>query len=370
MPRFLQTPIIVAIAMFPLTAIADCKDLISMSKTVSSSTQSRSSFESSAATFCSEYKKGTTITKSANYGISYKLIAASMGTSKASEEEVASKVCSANAGESSRADAYQQYVETISDNAYKAYEACEKLQVAKIDISVRSILNDEVTISVGNSSTKAAPATFQFITSAGATCQWQTAGVAPTNPTSVPPGTTVFLKCSRSNIGKQESITIGDTSDGAGAKLTIPWQAVTPQGIGIDLVGQLMKRVEEAISVSKETANSLSNGVVAFSATACPDGWSAYTPAFGRFIRGIDQSNSAIDPSGLRTLGSIQNDSVGKHAHPITLPGRAGNKAFVNKPPGWGYDDWQGAASTAQTETSGDDETRPKNVALLYCKKG
>lgn len=370
MNGFRQTLIISAIVLFPLTVKADCKDIISLSKTVSTSTQSRSSFESSAATFCSEYKKGVNSKKSANYGISYKLIAASMGTSKASEEEIASKVCSASTNENARADAYQQYVESISDNAYKAYEACEKLQVAKIDISISSVLNKEIMISVGNSSTKAAPALFQFITSAGATCQWQTVGANSTNPISVPTGTTVFLKCSRDDIGQQESITIGDTSDGAGAKLTIPWQALTQQGAPIDLLVQLIKRVEDAISVSKESANSLTNGVVAFSTTACPDGWSAYTPAFGRFIRGIDQSNSAIDPSGLRTLGSVQNDAVGKHAHPITLPGRAGNKAYINKPPGWGYDDWQGAASTAQTENSGDEETRPKNVALLYCKKG
>ena len=347
---------------------ADCTDVIKLSKTVSTVTQSRSAFESSAATFCNEYKKGAKTAKSANYGISYKLIAASMGTTKASEEEIASKVCSTNDAETSRADAYQQYIESISDNAYKAFEACEKMRSAKIDISISSVLNKEIAISVGNSSSKAAPAQLQVVSSAGATCNWLSDG-AKGNVLSVATGTTAFLKCSRPDISQQEAITIGDISDGAGAKLTIPWPALNAAGLPIDLLAQLTKRVDEAVALAKDASTTMSNGVVAFALPSCPAGWGPYTPAYGRFIRGIDPSGSKTDADGVRQLESVQGDSLATHSHSITLPGRAGNKAFVNKPAGWGYDDAQGAPSSADTANAGAEETRPKNVALLYCKR-
>lgn len=57
--------------------------------------------------------------------------------------------------------------------------------------------------------------------------------------------------------------------------------------------------------------------VMAFSLTSCPANWSEYTPAYGRFIRGIDKSGTAIDPDGQRAPGAIQNDSLQNHTHYI-----------------------------------------------------
>lgn len=57
--------------------------------------------------------------------------------------------------------------------------------------------------------------------------------------------------------------------------------------------------------------------VMAFNLTTCPTNWSEYAPAYGRFIRGIDKSGTAVDPDGQRAPGAIQNDSLQNHTHYI-----------------------------------------------------
>lgn len=91
----------------------------------------------------------------------------------------------------------------------------------------------------------------------------------------------------------------------------------------------------------------------------------------GMFLRGVNSGR--IDGKGDtetdRKIGSFQDDLLRKHSHAFTLQGAAGNKAFVNREPAWGYDDWHGAASTANTSEQGGTETRPKNVAVNFIIK-
>jgi hypothetical protein len=110
--------------------------------------------------------------------------------------------------------------------------------------------------------------------------------------------------------------------------------------------------------------------VVAFAANACPAPWVVYAPAQGRFIRGLDLSGS-IDPDGnLRSVGSIQADGIANHIHTMGVngtdtttmtPGVQRLAHFKN--------DGYGAGPKKETDnnTNGISETRPKNVALLYC---
>lgn len=362
--------IFVALVAFsiPLAVKADCTDVIKLSKTVSSVAQNRESFESNAATFCSEYKKGTTASKSANYGISYKLIAASMGTANASAEEIASKVCSASSAEDARKDVYKQYVETISDKAYSAYEACERMGKS-LNFSVTSILKKEITFTVGNASTKVGgTAVVQYLASDGINCRWQVEGPAGTM-FKIAPGSAAMLRCTRTDTSEASAVTILDTSDGAGNGITVPWQALDKDGFPVDVVAQLHQKVDQAAGEMKTAAGALKGSVLAFNSAACPGGWAPYTPAFGKFIRGIDLGGVKSDPDGQRGPGAAQADSFATHSHNLTLVGRAGNKAFIAKPPGWGYDDAQGPATTATSDAAGGSETRPKNVALLYCER-
>lgn len=107
--------------------------------------------------------------------------------------------------------------------------------------------------------------------------------------------------------------------------------------------------------------------IAAFASATCPTGWSEYTPARGRFLRGID-NGAGNDPSGTRTPGNIQTDMVGPHTH------QAGRNFHFNDTTG--SSEPQLADGTRFAHSSGDFstlansgvETRPKNVAVIFCQ--
>ena len=116
------------------------------------------------------------------------------------------------------------------------------------------------------------------------------------------------------------------------------------------------------------------DAVVAFELRECPAGWEEYERAYGRFIRGIDRSpiNERIDPDGERIAGTLQDDNVGEHVH-IYQGGGAGRAPTADNDccdirETWSGGDWrqQNRRETIQNPTG---ETRPNNVALLYCIK-
>jgi hypothetical protein len=118
--------------------------------------------------------------------------------------------------------------------------------------------------------------------------------------------------------------------------------------------------------------------VMPFNLATCPTGWTEYTPARGRFIRGID-NGAGNDPSGTRALENVQADSFQGHHHSITF-----SVDSTGLPNIWPYmsngysssaenSTSEGATSPVTDGTNGNprtaNETRPKNVALLYCVK-
>lgn len=104
--------------------------------------------------------------------------------------------------------------------------------------------------------------------------------------------------------------------------------------------------------------------VMAFNLTGCPDGWGEYTPARGRFIRGID-NGAGNDPAGTRAPGNVQADELKSHSHSVyrNISGGTLHDVFHF------YDEYRGNGSGVGTSATGGAETRPKNVALLYCEK-
>jgi len=77
----------------------------------------------------------------------------------------------------------------------------------------------------------------------------------------------------------------------------------------------------------------------------------------GEFIRGWDDGRG-VD-SG-RTFGSAQADELKSHRHSIAFAGN-GWDAYTGLNQGTGVTDY--------TDYTGGDETRPRNIALLYCIK-
>lgn len=115
-----------------------------------------------------------------------------------------------------------------------------------------------------------------------------------------------------------------------------------------------------------------SHAVMAFNLTSCPSGWSEYTPARGRFLRGID-NGAGNDPDGTRAPGAVQADMFKSHTH-NTVFQNDGRTLEVGTTSGddvqFSFSDAGGTHGPALiTTATGGAETRPKNVALLYCEK-
>lgn len=113
--------------------------------------------------------------------------------------------------------------------------------------------------------------------------------------------------------------------------------------------------------------------ISAFASTTCPTGWSEYTAARGRFLRGID-NGAGNDPDGTRAPGATQGDSIIAHNHAVfgstsfgATGGGFGLKNSTSGGQGSGYND--GSVFSVPTGSAGGStETRPKNVAVTYCQ--
>lgn len=112
--------------------------------------------------------------------------------------------------------------------------------------------------------------------------------------------------------------------------------------------------------------------VLAFNLSECPEtlGWNEYEPARGKFIRGIDPTGSnEIDPDGKRAPGSSQEDEFKDHTHGVRVAYALGGDnthqyySLAAPPPKISGEE------EGHIKSKGGLETRPKNVALLYCIK-
>lgn len=112
--------------------------------------------------------------------------------------------------------------------------------------------------------------------------------------------------------------------------------------------------------------------VVAFNAEVCPDGWEEFEKAYGRFVRGIDKSGGRVDPDGQRLPGVLQEDTFESHQHAERPAAGTNWYTLYDRTQGSWPNEKEGNSSPSdatQTGATGDSETRPKNVALLYCQK-
>lgn len=88
----------------------------------------------------------------------------------------------------------------------------------------------------------------------------------------------------------------------------------------------------------------------------------------GEFIRGLDMGRG-IDNA--RVMGSNQENSIQSHQHGIAMD-NGGNTVFNNlgaKNSNGGMGGGVIRSSTSQTDASGSNETRPRNIAMVYCIK-
>jgi hypothetical protein len=111
--------------------------------------------------------------------------------------------------------------------------------------------------------------------------------------------------------------------------------------------------------------------IMAFAASSCPTGWSEYTAARGRFLRGIDTTGASVDPNGPRAAGSTQADAMQGHQHSVNYQSgapygvaSANIAAFSYNAANSGNPVSDGTNGTPRTSS----ETRPVNVAVMFCR--
>ncbi|MCC6620921.1 MAG: hypothetical protein IT385_06685 [Deltaproteobacteria bacterium] len=109
-----------------------------------------------------------------------------------------------------------------------------------------------------------------------------------------------------------------------------------------------------------------SGAVIPFDLDACPPGWTEYAPAYGRFVRGVDRSGTSRDPDGERDVGSTQDDLLKSHTHQYTYMQSDNSVDGVDSATQYSGEHHN---EQGQTGATGGAETRPKNVALLFCRK-
>lgn len=133
---------------------------------------------------------------------------------------------------------------------------------------------------------------------------------------------------------------------------------------------QIMTPLRVKQSITANASGIPAGAIMAFALTSCPSGWSEYTAARGRFLRGID-NGAGNDPAGTRAPGNTQADAFKSHDHPFTdgadwrLTGGSGSQYGLSNGGAWtGSSNRAGVVGAA-----GDTETRPKNVAVLFCTK-
>jgi len=124
-------------------------------------------------------------------------------------------------------------------------------------------------------------------------------------------------------------------------------------------------------------AGSLPAGaIIAFAAASCPSGWTEYTAARGRFLRGID-NGAGLDPDGTRSPGASQGDAFQGHKHVL---GNTPTISFYAGTGGIGFQSGTGyigpnavpyVGAPSNDGTNGaprtSNETRPENVAVTFC---
>ena len=132
-------------------------------------------------------------------------------------------------------------------------------------------------------------------------------------------------------------------------------------------------------TLNAEISEAVPDGaIMAFALTSCPTGWIAAdgtsgTPdSRGQFLRGINdfasaagtRSDGSQDPDGLHAVGAFQGDQLRSHNHQHKMVdhgfgdiGLGTNARGLDTGPHRWY----------TTNNPGGNETRPKNVGVLYC---
>ena len=284
-----QLPWVIGFALFVTSSAfsQDCESVIALSRGVDVLIADRDSIEQNASFFCEAYSSGVEINGSAKLGASYKFLSATLGASESSEQAVAAKYCSAGNGSSASRLAFRRYVESISPQAYIAYEQCLRMyqQELRFEVTPSSILANEFTLAAEFVSSTGQPsAQVTYSASSGVECAWN---ISDGKMCEIRNGSSAFLDCKRADSSKPSYVKVMRTNIGHGQeRLTLPWQQYAPDGTPLASLSKLSARmleIEKKVQGSNEDSrkSAAESGIISLKAvntrslldgSACPTG--------------------------------------------------------------------------------------------------
>lgn len=243
----MKTAIVMALLALNIKAQAEnCESIIALSKTISTVVQDESGVNSHATMFCNEYSQAQKAGRSMEISASYDFLSASFGANKVSAVQIASKYCSASSDYRRRDDAYRQYVETISPNAYSAYEQCTAMRNKYLvfEIKTETLLATEMVISVKFVQSSAeSRASLSYNASSGITCAWDQGSGQTFKFTSA--GST-GLTCRRTDATKKGYVVVRrtDSTD----ELAFSWIAMNSNGDPLDTLVNMQMQIKTLLT--------------------------------------------------------------------------------------------------------------------------
>ncbi len=381
------------LAFITFSAIAhaqqDCYEVIRLSQTEERSLVHQSRFEELRSNFCEDYQQSQSQGRSTNISGSFKAFGAAFGSNSTDVQSLASTYCREDKRSGSQEDRYEGYVRDVASGAWDAYSQCLASAQDGVKFSDFVLRRDVLQLRIRyESSNSDSFARLKWTGSQPVYCQWDVRDSDVGDDESrVSLGNMVSttLRCSRKSFNAQpkaepDFVQIIRENGNRGA-LSVDWTKYDSNGMPIATLEEIRADVDRELRTFREELGAFGrSAVVAFNAERCPDGWTEFEEAYGRFVRGIDRSGEQIDPDSKtpREPGHLQSDSYGEHVHKYEDAYWSERKRRDNR---WingtlagnkGESDSDNLAWTRKldTEESGAGETRPKNVALLYCIKG
>lgn len=298
---FQAAALFLAAVSLPVLAQDDtCVGLIGLSKVTSQTVADSSDVESAARQFCSDYSHHKGDSSGFNFGASYGLLSASLGSSSTSVDDVASHYCDASNNGSAKSDAYRQYVESIAPGAYDAYKTCADSQ-NDIEFKAQGNTTTEMTLSYlyRANHTDAGWGSLTYASSHDVTCHWNQSKTAVQRSLN---GGAGLLSCRRPSPSVTSFVTVIRT-DGAGS-LNIPWPAYDENNIPIDNLRQITQSLQSL--QASVTFNQLPLGTILpyYSKAPVPAGWiacdgSSQCPNLsGLFLRGAGKADALTGQPG------------------------------------------------------------------------
>jgi hypothetical protein len=229
----MRTLIFCCIFSFSLNAMSDANDCVNVLKASTIRTTKKANkkeVEENARDFCSQYSKYKSSASSQQFGAEYKFLSASMGSSNADVDSVASYYCDKSNDYKSSESAYDDYVEAIAPGGMEAYKQCLTMKQAGVnfDLNPASMLEKEFNLDVSylqRTGKKQIEARLKYVPTDGITCSWifDKDNAEHENETLIikSPGSAV-LKCKRENIENNGTVTVFMTNADKNS-ITIPW---------------------------------------------------------------------------------------------------------------------------------------------------